>query len=320
MSSAAGPSAAPDDVLIRREDGILVVTINRPQQRNAVNGAVSAGVARALDLLDLEPGLRAGVLHGAGTAFCAGMDLTAFAAGEQVRDPARGFGGIVERPPAKPLIAAVEGWALGGGFEIVLACDMVTAGKGARFGLPEVRRGLAARGGGVFRLPRRLPQAVAMELITTGAPLDAARAEPFGPVNRLVDDGPGLARAPRRGPPRRARSSPPTGRWPRGSSGSEPTWSRCSLRRTRPRASPPSASAVTRCGRTSDHRPFPPGTRRRHWQRRGSRRAGTRRRARGVPCQPRAGAVRHDAARRPRRPGDQGGPSRPGRVGHRAAA
>jgi len=196
MSSAAGPSVAPDDdVLVRREDGILVVTINRPQQRNAVNGAVSAGIARALDLLDSSSELRVGVLHGAGTAFCAGMDLKAFAAGEAVRDPARGFAGLVERPPAKPLIAAVEGWALGGGFEIVLACDMVTAGKGARFGLPEVRRGLAARGGGVFRLPRRLPQAVAMELICTGAPLDAARAEHFGLVNRLVDDGQALAAA-----------------------------------------------------------------------------------------------------------------------------
>jgi enoyl-CoA hydratase len=196
MSSAAGPSAAPDDdVLVRREGGILIVTINRPQQRNAVNGAVSAGLARALDLLDSTTELRVGVLHGAGTAFCAGMDLKAFAAGEQVRDPGRGFGGIVERPPAKPLIAAVEGWALGGGFEIVLACDMVTAGKSARFGLPEVRRGLAARGGGVFRLPRRLPQAVAMELIMTGAPLDAARAEHFGLVNRLVDDGQALAAA-----------------------------------------------------------------------------------------------------------------------------
>ena len=196
MSSAAGPSAAPDDdVLIRREDGILVVTINRPDQRNAVNGAVSAGLAGALDLLDSSSELRVGVLHGAGTAFCAGMDLKAFAAGEQIRDPERGFAGLVERPPAKPLIAAVEGWALGGGFEIVLACDLVTAGKGARFGLPEVRRGLAARGGGVFRLPRRLPHALAMELLVTGAPLDAARAEHFGLVNRLVDDGQALAAA-----------------------------------------------------------------------------------------------------------------------------
>ena len=194
MSSAADTSAAPDDVLVRHEGGILIVTINRPQQRNAVNGAVSAGLARALDLLDSTTELRVGVLHGAGPAFCAGMDLKAFAAAEQIRDPARGFAGLVERPPAKPLIAAVEGWALGGGFEIVLACDLVTAGKGARFGLPEVRRGLAARGGGVFRLPRRLPQAVAMELMT-GAPLDAARAEHFGLVNRLVDDGQALAAA-----------------------------------------------------------------------------------------------------------------------------
>ena len=107
----------------------------------------------------------------------------------------RGFACIVERPPAKPLIAAVEGWALGGGFEIVLACDLVTAGKSARFGLPEVRRGLAARGGGVFRLPRRLPHALAMELIVTGVPLDADRAERFGLVNRLVDDGQALAAA-----------------------------------------------------------------------------------------------------------------------------
>jgi enoyl-CoA hydratase len=195
MSPAADPSAASEDVLLRRENSVLIVTINRPGQRNAVNGAVSAGIARALDLLDGDTGLRVGVLHGAGTAFSAGMDLKAFAAGEPVRDRSRGFAGIVERPPAKPLIAAVEGWALGGGFEIVLACDLVTAGKGARFGLPEVRRGLAARGGGIFRLPRRLPQAVAMELIVTGAPLDAARAEHFGLVNRLVDDGQALAAA-----------------------------------------------------------------------------------------------------------------------------
>ena len=145
MSSAAGPSGAPQDVLVRRENGVLIVTINRPQQRNAVNGAVSAGIARALDLLDSTSDLRVGVLHGVGPTFCAGMDLKAFADGEQVRDPSRGFGGIVERASAKPLIAAVEGWALGGGFEIVLACDIVTAGKGARFGLPEVRRGLAAQ-------------------------------------------------------------------------------------------------------------------------------------------------------------------------------
>lgn len=195
MSSAVDPSAASGDVLVRRDNGILIVTINRPDQRNAVNGAVSAGIASALDLLDSSPGLRVGVLHGNGSAFCAGLDLKAFAAGEQVRDPARGFGGIVERPPAKPLIAAVEGWALGGGFEIVLACDLVTAGMSARFGLPEVRRGLAARGGGVFRLPQRLPRNLAMEIIVTGAPLDADRAAQFGLVSRLVEDGQALSAA-----------------------------------------------------------------------------------------------------------------------------
>jgi enoyl-CoA hydratase len=195
MSSAADSSAASEDVLVRCENGILIVTLNRPEQRNAVNGAVSSGIARALDLLDGSSDLRVGVLCANGPAFCAGMDLKAFAAGEPVRDPSRGFAGIVERPPAKPLIAAVEGWALGGGFEIVLCCDMVTAGKSARFGLPEVKRGLAARGGGVFRLPRRLPHALAMELITTGAPLDADRAERFGLVNRLVDDGQALTAA-----------------------------------------------------------------------------------------------------------------------------
>jgi enoyl-CoA hydratase len=178
-----------DDVLVRRENEILVITINRPHQRNAVNGAVSSAIADALELLDTSSDLRVGVLHGNGATFCAGMDLKAFAAGERTSDPVRGFAGVVGRPPAKPLIAAVEGWALGGGFEIVLACDLVTAGRGARFGLPEVRRGLAARGGGVFRLPRRLPHMLAMELIMTGAPLEAERAAAFGLVNRLVEDG-----------------------------------------------------------------------------------------------------------------------------------
>ncbi|ABW13946.1 Enoyl-CoA hydratase/isomerase [Parafrankia sp. EAN1pec] len=184
------PASAPsDDVLVRREDGVLTITINRPDQRNAVNGEVSRGIAAALDLLDSTPELQVAVLHGAGPSFCAGMDLKAFAAGEKTSDPVRGFAGLVERPPAKPLIAAVEGWALGGGFEIVLACDLVVAGRGARFGLPEVRRGLAARGGGAFRLPRRLPHMLAMELLLTGAPLEAERAAHFGLVNRLVDDG-----------------------------------------------------------------------------------------------------------------------------------
>ncbi|MCD4524288.1 crotonase/enoyl-CoA hydratase family protein [Nocardioides sp. cx-173] len=180
------------EVLLSESDGVLQISINRAEQRNAVNGAVSRGIAEALDLLDATSHLRVGVLHGIGSTFCAGMDLKAFAAGEQVRDDVRGFAGLVEKPPAKPLIAAVEGWALGGGFEIALSCDLVTAGTGAKFGLPEVKRGLAARGGGVFRLPRRLPHMLAMELILTGAALTAEKAAQFGLVNRLVEDGQAL--------------------------------------------------------------------------------------------------------------------------------
>ena len=182
-------------MLVRQEGAVLILTLNRPAQRNAVNGAVSRGIAAAMDRLESSPDLRVGIIAGNGPAFCAGMDLKAFAAGEITADPVRGFAGLVKRPPAKPLIAAVEGWAVGGGFEIVLCCDLVTAGRGARFGLPEARRGLAARGGGVFRLPRVLPRAVALELMMTGAPLEAARAAQFGLVNRLVDDGGALAAA-----------------------------------------------------------------------------------------------------------------------------
>lgn len=183
------------EVLTRAEGAVLVITINRPEARNAVNAAVSAGISAALDRLESDPGLRAAVLTGAGGTFCAGMDLKAFAAGEVVRDEVRGFAGIVERPPVKPIIAAIEGWALGGGFEIALSCDMITAGAGARFGLPEVKRGLAARGGGVFRVPQRLPHQIAMELLLTGDPMTAERAVEFGLVNRLAETGGALAAA-----------------------------------------------------------------------------------------------------------------------------
>lgn len=179
-------------VVVQRVDHTLVITFNRPQQRNAVNDAVSAAVAQALDELDGSSDLRVGVIAGNGGVFCAGLDLKAFARGETARVPGRGFAGLVERPPVRPLIAAVEGWALGGGFEIVLACDLVTAGRSARFGLPEVRRGLAARGGGVFRLPQRIPRAIAMEALLTGEPMEAERAAQLGLVNRLVDDGQAL--------------------------------------------------------------------------------------------------------------------------------
>jgi enoyl-CoA hydratase len=191
-SAAADPA---QEVLVEHRGAISIITINRPAQRNAVNAAVSAALADAFAELDESAQLTVAVIQGAGGSFCAGMDLKAFARGERTSLEGRGFGGIVEAPPAKPVIAAVEGWALGGGFEIVLACDMVVAGARARFGLPEVRRGLAARGGGAWRLPRRLPYALAMEIALTGEPLSAERAERFGLVNRVVADGSALETA-----------------------------------------------------------------------------------------------------------------------------
>ncbi|MCW2495136.1 crotonase/enoyl-CoA hydratase family protein [Jatrophihabitans sp.] len=170
-------------------DGVLVITIDRPEARNAVNRAVSEGVAAAMDLLDSSEHLRVAVITGAGNTFCAGMDLKSFSRGETVSLPGRGFAGFVTTPPSKPLIAAVEGYALGGGCEIALACDLIVASVGANFGLTEVKRGLIAAGGGLLRLPERLPYSVAMELALTGDLLTATRAHQFGMVNRLTEDG-----------------------------------------------------------------------------------------------------------------------------------
>ncbi|MFJ9563900.1 crotonase/enoyl-CoA hydratase family protein [Streptomyces fuscichromogenes] len=183
------------EVLVARHDRVLVITLDRPAQRNAMTLAAARVVAEAVDRLDGSPDLAAAVLTGAGGTFCAGMDLKRFAQGERPAVPGRGFGGLVEAPPKKPIVAAVEGWALGGGFELALACDMVVAAEGARFGLPEVRRGLVARGGGMIRLPQRLPRSVAMELLLTGDPIDADRAERLGLVNRVVAEGEALAAA-----------------------------------------------------------------------------------------------------------------------------
>ncbi|HEV7773668.1 MAG TPA: crotonase/enoyl-CoA hydratase family protein [Conexibacter sp.] len=178
-------------VLTEVRDGVLLVTLNRPEQRNAVNRAVAEGIADALDRLDAEPELRVGVLTGAGKGFCAGMDLKAFVAGERVAVEGRGFAGIVQRASAKPLIAAVEGFAVAGGFEIALACDLIVAAHGARFGIPEVKRGLVAAGGALLRLPERIPYHLAMELALTGDFVDADRAYEVGLVTRVVE--PGLA-------------------------------------------------------------------------------------------------------------------------------
>ncbi|MFJ4774195.1 crotonase/enoyl-CoA hydratase family protein [Streptomyces uncialis] len=178
-----------DLVLTSFEDGIAVVTINRPEARNAVNRAVADAVAEAVDQLDARDDLVVGVITGAGGTFCAGADLKALAAGERSGIPGRGFCGITETPPVKPLIAAVEGYALGGGTELALACDLIVAAGTAQFGLPETKRGLIAAGGGLVRLPRRIPYAVAMQYALTGAFLPAGRAYELGMVNELTARG-----------------------------------------------------------------------------------------------------------------------------------
>ena len=175
--------------------GVAVITINRPKARNAVNGEVARGIAAAVDELDGRKDISALVLTGAGGYFSAGMDLKGFLAGDAPVADGRGFGGIVERPPAKPVVAAVEGFALAGGFELALACDLIVASEEAKFGLPEVTRGLIASAGGLLRLPRRIPYHVAMEIALTGDRFPAARLHEAGLVNRLVPAGQALAAA-----------------------------------------------------------------------------------------------------------------------------
>jgi enoyl-CoA hydratase len=182
-------------VLVAVEDGIAVVTINRPEARNAVNGAVARGIAGAVEELDGRGDVRVLVLTGAGGTFSAGMDLKGFLAGDSPLADGRGFGGIVERPPVKPVIAAVEGYALAGGFELALACDLIVASEAAKFGLPEVRRGLVAGAGGLLRLPRRIPYHLAMEIALTGEHYPAERLHAAGLVSRLVPAGQALAAA-----------------------------------------------------------------------------------------------------------------------------
>lgn len=181
-----------DGIIVDQRDPIQVITIDRPKQRNALTRDASLRIAAALDTLDASDDLHAAVLTGAGGTFCAGMDLKRFLAGEDANVPGRGFGGLTLSPPRKPLIAAVEGHALGGGFELVLACDLVVAARNSVFGLPEVRRGLVARAGGLMRLPAKIPRNIAAEVALTGTPITAHRAEALGLANRLVDDGEAL--------------------------------------------------------------------------------------------------------------------------------
>jgi enoyl-CoA hydratase len=183
------------EVLVDVQDGIQTITINRPEARNAMTLAAAELIAAALDELDSRDDLRIGILTGAGGTFCAGMDLKGFLRGERPSIPGRGFGGLTLKPPRKPLIAAVEGHALAGGFELVLACDLVVAAENANFGVPEVKRGLAATAGGLMRLPRQLPYRIALELVLTGDMFPATRAHLFGLINRLTRPGEALAEA-----------------------------------------------------------------------------------------------------------------------------
>src|ERR1700685_3653831 len=176
-------------VLTERRENVLLITIDRPEVRNAVNAAVAAGVAGALEELDGDDSLSVGVLTGAGGFFCAGMDLGAFVRGESPYFGDRGFAGIAQRAARKPLIAAIEGFAVAGGMEIALACDLIVAAKGAKMGIPEAKRSIVAAGGALLRLPRRMPYHMVMELALTGDPLPADRFHELGLVNRLVEPG-----------------------------------------------------------------------------------------------------------------------------------
>jgi enoyl-CoA hydratase len=181
--------SAVSSVLTERRESTLLITIDRPTVKNALDLAVAEGIAAALDSLDADPELKVGVLTGAGGNFSSGMDLKAFAAGQKPVIEGRGLAGFAEAPPQKPLVAAVEGYALAGGFEVALACDLIVASRDATFGLPEVRRGLLAAGGGLVRLPRLLPPRVAAEIILTGEFVGAEKMEAHGVVSRLTDPG-----------------------------------------------------------------------------------------------------------------------------------
>jgi enoyl-CoA hydratase len=187
--------ADEDAVLTEVDDGVAVITINRPAARNAVNGDVARGIATAVEAFDSASDVRVLIITGAGGYFSAGMDLKGFLSGDAPFAEGRGFAGIVEKPPVKPVIAAVEGYALAGGFEVALSCDLIVSSETARFGLPEVRRGLVAGAGGLLRLPRRVPYHLAMEIALTGEHFSAERLHQAGLISRLVGAGQALAGA-----------------------------------------------------------------------------------------------------------------------------
>jgi len=181
-----------EEVLMDVTDGILTVTLNRPKARNAANKALAEGVAAAMDRLDSDDSIRVAILTGAGGTFCSGMDLKAFVTGETPNVEGRGFAGLTEATPRKPLIAAVEGYALAGGLELAISCDLIVAADDAKFGIPEVKRGLAAAAGGLIKLPRQIPKRLAMELALTGDFIGAQRAYDIGLINEVVPAGTAL--------------------------------------------------------------------------------------------------------------------------------
>ena len=177
------------------DEGIAIVTIDRPEARNAVDRETALAIDEAIRRIDSERAIRVGVITGAGGNFCAGMDLKAFLRGEMMRFPETGFAGVTQANIAKPLIAAVEGYALAGGFEIALACDLVVAAEDAKFGLTEAKRGLVANAGGLVRLPRQLPAKIASEMVLTGDIYPAALLAQHGLINRIVPKGEALGAA-----------------------------------------------------------------------------------------------------------------------------
>ncbi|MBA6412609.1 crotonase/enoyl-CoA hydratase family protein [Parahaliea sp. F7430] len=188
-------SEAEQAVLVDVNEGIMTITLNRPKAKNAANKAMADGVAAALDELDSNDEILVAIITGSGGTFCAGMDLKAFVSGELPIVEGRGLLGLTERSPRKPIIAAVEGYALAGGLEVAISCDLIVSADNAQYGIPEAKRGLAAAAGGLMKLPQQIPPRLAMELALTGDPIDAARALECGLINRIVPAGEALQAA-----------------------------------------------------------------------------------------------------------------------------
>jgi len=180
-----------NEILTETHGRVRVITLNRPEAKNSVNSALGQALTAAIEDLDSDDGLTAGVLTGADGGFSAGMDLKAFAS----EGPPKGFNEFLQQGSQKPLIAAVEGFALAGGLEIALSCDLIVAAKGVKLGIPEVNKGLFAAGGGLFRLPNRIPYGVAMEMALTSDPILAEQAHEIGLVSRLAEKGKALEAA-----------------------------------------------------------------------------------------------------------------------------